>query len=69
MGRLPASMASFCQRALTINEFTVDAIVKGSYNLALQALVLDPYVKSIDTAKKILDEFLSVYKNYVPALK
>jgi len=69
MGRLPASIASFCQRALTINEFTVDAIIEGSYNLALQALVLDPYVKSIDTAKKILDEFLSVYKDYVPALK
>ena len=69
MGKLPSSIASFCQRALTINEFTVDAIVKGSYNLALQALVLDPYVKSIDTAKKILDEFLSVYKDYVPGLK
>lgn len=69
MGKLPSSIVSFCQRALTINEFTVDAIVKGSYNLALQALVLDPYVKSIDTAKKILDEFLSVYKDYVPVLK
>ena len=69
MGKLPSSIVSFCQRALTINEFIVDAIIEGSYNLALQALVLGPYVKSIDTAKKLLDEFLSVYKDYVPRLK
>ncbi len=69
MGKLPSSVASFCQRALTIDELAVDAIMEGSYNLALQALVLDPYVKGIDTAKKILDEFLSVYRDYVPGLK
>ena len=69
MGRLPSSIASLCQRALTIDELTVDAIVNGSYNLALQALTLDPYVRSVDTAKKILDEFLLIYKDHVPALK
>lgn len=69
MGKLPSSVASLCQRALTIDELTVDAIVKHDYNLALQALSLDPHVNSIDSARKILDEFLSVYKGFVPELR
>ncbi len=69
MGKLPSPIASLCQRALTIDELTVDAIVQKKYDLALQALSLDPYIRNVDTAKKILDEFLSVYKGYVPELK
>lgn len=44
----------------------VDAAVEGNREKALQCLLLDPVITDIDTAKKILDDYLTSYKEYLP---
>jgi hypothetical protein len=38
----------------------------GDRGLALQAMVLDPYVRSLPQAKAILDDFLAEYREELP---
>jgi len=44
----------------------VDAAVEGSYEKALQCLLLDPIVHDMDAAKNILDDYLKTYKEHLP---
>jgi len=44
----------------------VDSAVEGSREKALQCLLLDPVITDIDTAKKILNDYLTSYKEYLP---
>lgn len=69
LGKLPLPAAAICQQQIAIQELSVDAAILGDKKLALQALLLDPVITSLDTAEKILDEFLSVHKEYLPQFK
>lgn len=44
----------------------MDAAVKGDREKALIALVNNPLIPSIDTAKKLLEELLEINKDYLP---
>ncbi|MBS6041490.1 MAG: 6-phospho-beta-glucosidase [Clostridium baratii] len=44
----------------------IDAAVKGDREKALIALVNNPLIPSIDTAKKLLEELLEINKDYLP---
>ncbi len=66
VGTLPEPIAELCRRETTVAQLCVDAAVEGSRQKALQCLLLDPVVVDIDTAKKILDDFLTAYKEYLP---
>jgi alpha-galactosidase/6-phospho-beta-glucosidase family protein len=47
-------------------ELTVDAALTGDRALALQALLADPLVPSVETAAALLDEALQTHEAYLP---
>ena len=63
---LPEGIAALCRRELEEASLVVDAAVCGDRQLALQALLLDPMVSDIDTARAILDDFLRDFAQYLP---
>lgn len=66
VGALPEPIAALLRREITAAQLCVDSAVEGSREKALQCLLLDPVITDIDTAKKILDEYLTSYKEYLP---
>jgi alpha-galactosidase len=66
MGALPEPIAELLRREVTVGQFSVDAAVEGSREKALQCLLLDPVIADIGVAKKILDDYLTEYKEYLP---
>ena len=63
---LPEGIAALCRREMEESSLVVDAAVRGDRQLALQALLLDPMVTDIDTARAILDDFLQDFADYLP---
>jgi alpha-galactosidase len=66
IGDLPPMIAELCRRETELVEAVVDAATQGSRELALQALCLDPTVDDIDVARKVLDDYLEVNRDYLP---
>jgi alpha-galactosidase len=66
MGSLPESVAELCRRELMIAQLGVDAAVEGSYDKALQCLLLDPVIHDVDAAREILDDYLMTYREQLP---
>src|SRR5512145_882484 len=66
VGALPEPVAELCRRETIVAQLCVDAAVEGSREKALQCLLLDPVINDIDTAKKVLDDYLTSYKDYLP---
>lgn len=63
---LPEGIAALCRRELELSSLVVDAAVSGDRQMALQALLLDPMVPDIDTARAILNDFLSEFAEFLP---
>ena len=66
IGALPEPIAELLRRETTVAQLCVDSAVEGSREKALQCLLLDPVIADIDTAKKILDDYLTEYREYLP---
>lgn len=66
VGALPDAIAELCRRELMIVQLGVDAAIEGSYEKALQCLLLDPVTCDLDSAKVILDDYLKTYKEHLP---
>lgn len=66
VGALPPFAAELCRRQIAIHELVVDAAMTGNRQLALQAMALDPYVRSLTQAKRILADFLQEYAAELP---
>jgi alpha-galactosidase len=66
VGALPEAVAELCRRESFVAQIGVDAAVEGDRHKALQCLLLDPVVTDIETARKILDDYLTSYKEYLP---
>jgi 6-phospho-beta-glucosidase len=49
-----------------VAELAVDAAVLGDRTIALQSLLADPVINDIETAEKILDEYLDVHSDWLP---
>ena len=49
-----------------VQSLAVDAAVKGSRELALQAMLVDPVIQSWEAAEKTLNELLEVHARYLP---
>lgn len=69
VGRLPAPIAELCRREAGLVELAVDAAVSGDRALALQALLLDPMINDIGTARAILDDYLETFAEFLPQFK
>jgi len=66
VGALPEPVTELCRRETAVAQLCVDAAVEGSREKALQCILLDPVITDIETGKKILDDYLTSYKEYLP---
>lgn len=66
VGPMPEGIAELLRREITVSHLTVDAVVAGDRDLALQALLLDPVVRDLDVARQILDDYLTTYREHLP---
>jgi alpha-galactosidase len=66
VGALPEPIAELCRRETTVAQLCVDSAIEGSREKALQCLLLDPVINDIDSARRILEDFLVSYKQYLP---
>jgi 6-phospho-beta-glucosidase len=69
MGSLPDADLGLMKSVKAYERLTIDAAVKDSYTLALKALTLHPLVPGYDTAKNILDDYLTQHGDYFPKLR
>lgn len=65
VGALPGPIAKLLSTQVSIQQLAVEAAVNGSYELALQALLIDPVVNSTEAAQGLLDELWAVNKPYI----
>jgi alpha-galactosidase len=63
---LPAPIAEMCRRELQLSSMYVDAAYHSDRQLALQAMLLDPMVTDIDTARLTLRDLLRANQAYLP---
>jgi alpha-galactosidase len=66
VGALPDPIAELCRREIATAQLGVDAAVEGNREKALQCLLLDPVITDIETGRRILDDYLTSYKDYLP---
>lgn len=66
VGALPEPVAELCRRELLTAQLGIDAAVEGDRQKALQCLLLDPVMRDIETAKRVLDDYLATYREHLP---
>ena len=65
LGPLPDAIAKLLLPAVSVHQLAVEAAVRGSKEIALQTLLIDPVVNSADAAVKLLDELWEVNRPYI----
>jgi 6-phospho-beta-glucosidase len=63
---IPAGVPGLIHAVKTYERLAIDAAVNGDRNLALQALVCNPLVPSVNVADEMLTEMLEQNKEYLP---
>jgi alpha-galactosidase len=66
IGPLPEVVTELCRREIAVASLAVDAAAGGNRQIALQALLLDPCIDDLDTARAILDAYLIEFADYLP---
>ena len=66
VGPLPEAVAELLRREITRVHLSVDAAAIGDRQAALQCLLLDPIITDIETARAVLEDYLSCYRQYLP---
>lgn len=69
IGKVPTFQKGLLEQQIAVEKLVVDAYEQKSYQKMLQALTLSKCVPSANTARKILDDFIEVNKEYWPELK
>ncbi len=64
-GPLPDAIAKLLHTQVSVQQLAVEAAVRASKEIALQALLIDPVVNSADAAVKLLDELWVVNRPYI----
>lgn len=67
LGPLPDAIAKLLHTQVNVQELAVEAAMRGSKEMALQALLIDPVVNSASAAIKLLDELWEVNRPYIRA--
>jgi len=65
LGPLPDPIAKLLTPAVSVQELAVEAAVRASKEIALQALLIDPVVNSAAAAVKVLAELWEVNRPYI----
>jgi alpha-galactosidase len=66
VGALPPFGAELCRRQIAIHELLTEAVVTADRRKLVQSMVLDPWVRGIDQARRITDAFLKYYRAELP---
>jgi alpha-galactosidase len=66
IGTLPEPIAELCRRETIVAQLCVEAAIEGNREKALKSLLLDPVLTDIETARKVLEDYLTTYKEYLP---
>lgn len=66
VGALPEPIAELCRREIAVTRLCVEATVHGDRRAALQCLLLDPVITDLDVARRVLDDYLEAYREYLP---
>ena len=65
LGEYPKGLAALLNTQASVQDLVVEAILKRSKKLALQALLAEPVVETYWQAKNILEEMLKLQENYL----
>jgi alpha-galactosidase len=65
LGALPKGIAGLMRNQVAAMDLTAEAALTGSRELALQALLVDPIVDSVERAEELLDTMLQRQKDYL----
>lgn len=65
LGPLPNPIAKLLNIQVSVQELAVEAAMRASKEIALQALLIDPVVNSASAAVKLLDELWEVNRPYI----
>lgn len=65
-GKLPDVLAAMLLRKLSSIEITVEAALKGDYNLFVEALIADGAVSDRATAKNLADDLIKAHAQHLP---
>jgi alpha-galactosidase len=65
IGEMPNGLAGLMRNQVSVQYLTVEAALKGSKELALQALLADPVVDNASSAQKMLDEILQLQQEWL----
>jgi alpha-galactosidase len=71
-GELPPQLAALNKSNMAVYDMTVRAIMNNSYEMAEQALMLDPLTAAVCSLEEIRNMFAELYdaeKDYIPKLK
>ena len=63
---LPPEMLGLVEQVKAYERLTVRAAVTGDRDVALQALMANPLVRSYDVARPLLDALLSAHRAHLP---
>jgi alpha-galactosidase len=69
LGSLPKGIAGLLNNQYAVHDLTAEAILTGSKQAALQALLLDPVVHSYPAAQQTLETMLALQKKYLGYLQ
>jgi alpha-galactosidase len=67
LGPLPEPIARLLSVQAGVQQLSVEAAMRGSKELALQALLIDPVVNSTTAAVRLLDELWEINRPYIRA--
>jgi alpha-galactosidase len=65
LGALPKGIAGLLRNQASVHDLTTEAILTGSREIALQALLVDPVVHSVRAAEQTLDTILELQSRYL----
>ncbi len=66
---LPVGFTGLLYNQVAIHSLVAEAVLQGSRELALQALLVDPIVDKVGAAEKLLDHMLDLQSDYLGYLK
>lgn len=62
IGKLPEAITAIITQRITEHKLSVEVAITGDKDTALQSLILDPQVPSINVAKELCKSFYTQYK-------
>jgi alpha-galactosidase len=69
LGALPKGIAGLMRIQAAVQDLTVEAALTGSRDIALQALLVDPVVDSVERAQELLETMIERQKPYLSYIR